>query len=357
MYLKYIVFFVFVIASLLLNAFMPTKIIDQIQMITVIGFDATEEERVQGTVASPKYQQEGQVEDFIYTDTADTVYEDWVKLNAKATERLLNGKIKVVFYNQKLAAEGISDFIGFLTRDPSIGGNVSLAVTEGSTLDVINSATTTKGRGIFFADLFEHNIRHGNLPQINLKIFESALDSGTQDPFLPMLSIEKERPALTAIAFFKGDQYVDKLPIEHADVFKMLYEKNVSDGEYQYKSEEYIAAVENIETTKDVVFETNGGSGTVTINVNIRGAVREFTGELPTTQKEKIERDIKQDIEKKANRLVSRFQELEIDPLGIEDDIKSGNRTYNQKHFKSAYPDMPIRVNAEVKITGYGIMR
>ncbi|WP_176446781.1 Ger(x)C family spore germination protein [Lentibacillus sp. CBA3610] len=356
MYLKYILFFVMLIAGLLFNLQMPDKVIDKVQMITVAGYEATDQDMIRETVVSPKFQQEGQVGNFIYTDTAETVYENRVNLNAKATERLLNGKLRVTFYNRELAEQGIEHFIEYMMRDPSIGGHLNLAVVEGSTRELIDSVTTDKGVGVFLSDLFEHNIQHGNLPQINLKVFESALHAETSDPFLPMLSVTDNRASLTAIALFDDDQYVDKIPIHIADVFKMLYE-NVSDGHYQYKSDAYNAALENIESNKDMVFETTGGSAEMTVNLELRGVIREFTGSGVINQLSAIEKDVEQDIKQKADNLISRFQELNIDPLGIEEIARSSNRNYDQDQFKSAYPDMPINVNVDLRITGSGTER
>lgn len=356
MYLKYVVFFVFLITSLLFNVQMPTKVIDMIQMITVVGYDATEQDTLRGTVVAPKYLPQGKVEDFIYTDTADTVYENRVKLNAKATERLLSGKLKVVFYNRELAEQGIKNFVEFMRRDPSIGGKVYLAVTEGSTLELINSVQTSKGRGMFFTDLFEHNIKHGNLPQTNLKEFESDWQSETTDPILPMFSIENKKPELQSIALFDGDKYVDKLPIKDADVFKLLYE-NVSDGSFQHKNDKYYISIENVESDKDVAFEAKKESGEVTVNLQVRGVIREFTGRKPTNRLPAIEKDIQKDLTQKAEKLIKRFQELNIDPLGIEGDVKSSNRNYDKQHFKEVYPEMPISVNVDARLTETGTRR
>ncbi|GGK04896.1 germination protein GerC [Lentibacillus kapialis] len=354
MYLKYIVFFVFVTVSLLFNFQMPTKVIDQIQTITVAGYDATDQDMIRETVVSPKYLAEGKVQDFIYTDTAATVYENRVNLNAQATERLLNGKLEVAFYDQVLAEQGIEHFVDYLTRDPSIGGALYLAVVDGSARELIDSVKTSKGRGVFFNDFFDHNIRHGNLPQTNLKQFESSLKNETCDPFLPMLSVKGKKPTLQSIAFFDDDKYVDKLPIRDADVFKLLYE-NVSDESYQYKSDTYFASIENMESDKDVDFKAK--SGDVIINLHIQAVIREFTRKEPTNRLETIEKDIERDIEQKADKLISRFRELKIDPLCIEGVVKSSYRDYQKERFKSVYQEMPIHVNVDVKITGSGTER
>ncbi|MFD1363386.1 Ger(x)C family spore germination protein [Lentibacillus salinarum] len=354
--LKYIVFFVFVAVSLMLNLNMPKKIIDHIQMVTVAGYDTAEEDKLQGTVVTPDYTQPDQVDDVVYTDTAGTVYENRVKLNAKSTERLLNGKLQAVLYNQDLAEQGIIDFIEFLTRDPSIGGDVYLAVTEGPTRDIINAVQTNKGMGIFFKDLFEHNIEHGNLPQINLKEFVSGWKSATRDPFLPLLTVSNGVPELTSIAFFDDNQMVDTLPVERAIIFKMLYEE-INDGQYQYKSSDYYISVENLETAKDVSVENSGGSTAVTINLQLRGSIREFTGTQVLDKLANVESDIEKDITQNAEKLISRFQELAIDPLNIEGDVKASNRHHDKEQFKDVYEDMPINVKTDVKLTESGTRR
>ncbi|SFD45827.1 germination protein, Ger(x)C family [Lentibacillus persicus] len=356
MNLKYIVAFGLVITSLLINVSMPSKVIDKINMITVSGYDKAEQNRIKETVVAPTYLEQGTVEDHVYTTSADTVYGNRVKLNSKASEQLLNGKLRVAFYSEELAKQGLKTPIEFLTRDTSIDSNLFLAITKVPAVELINTVKTKKGKGVYFEDLFEHNIIHGNLPDVSLKTFEDSLKGETSDPFLPMFGIEGETAKLESLAFFKDDRLVDTLPITQADVFKMLYE-NVGDGTYQYKSDDYNISVENMESTRKITAEKKNGSPEMTLDVRMTGVVREYTGEQVMDQKSKIETDIAQDFTEKANRIIKSFQELNIDPLKLEDFFKSKHRSYNQDQFKEDYSDMTIKVKADMRLTGTGTRR
>ncbi|SDQ66723.1 Ger(x)C family spore germination protein [Virgibacillus salinus] len=351
--LKYIIFFTFIAVSIFANFDMPKKIIDQIRMATVAGYDYVDKETIQGTVVSPMFLQKNQLKDLVYTDTSSMVYENRLKLNAQASEQLHNGKLEIAFFNKELAENGLRETLDYLLRDPTIGSRLYLGIVEGSAYELLNSIDSSKGAGVYLSDLFEHNVQHGNLPETNLKMFSSTLDSKTRDPFLPMLNKEKGFPSIESIAFFNGDILVDSIPIEDANIFKMLYQ-NFNDGLYNLVTENYKASIQNVDSTRDFHVRDEKGSIKVTINVKLSGVVREYTKGNLTKRIPSFEKDLEKDFKKKANELIKQFQELNIDPLGIEEHVRSSIRTYDKKQFKAEYQTLPIDLKIKFKVTETG---
>ncbi len=250
--------------------------IDQIQTVTIAGHDLAEDDKVRTTVVAPFFAKEGELQDLYYTNTASTIYKNKIKLNAQASEQLLNAKMEVILYSKELAEKGMEDYIRYLLRDPSIGANLHLAVTEGSSKDILKSFETGKGTGMYLEDLLEHNVQHGHLPLADLKEFSSHLESKSRDPFLPMLGLKDGKPYLKALALFDEDKLVDTIPIQETGVFKMLYER-VSDGQYNVSSSDFEVSIQNIESSRSIKAVKKDGQVEVTINVQMKGVIREFS--------------------------------------------------------------------------------
>ncbi|WP_164669262.1 Ger(x)C family spore germination protein [Virgibacillus doumboii] len=353
---KYVLFFVLLLTGLIANFGMPKSIIDQILMITTVGYDYVEEDTIRSTVITPTYTPEKTVEDLLYTTTASMVYENREKLNAQASEELLSGKMEVALYNDEMAKRGLNDYIDHLLRDPGIGSGLYLGIVKGSTADFMSHVKSNKGAGIFLSDLLEHNIKDGSLPTTNLKMFSYAVSSKTYDPFLPMLGMKEGVPGLTALAFFDNDKLVETIPVEKGFIFKILYE-NIGEGQYNYVTEEYKTAIDNIQSTRDVHITKENGNYNVVFDVKFRGAVREYTGKKMTSRIPKIEKDLEKNFKKNALKLINKFQELNIDPLGIEEHVQSSSRSYDRKKFKEGYQDLPIDVKIKFTLVEIGVRR
>lgn len=356
MRLKYAIILLFVSVSLIYNFKMPKQIIDKILMVTVAGYDYVDKNTIQGTVVAPTFLKEGELIDLIYTDTASMVYENRSKLNRQASEELLNGKLDVVLFSKELASTGVSDYIDYLLRDPSIGTQLHLAVVDGSTYEMLNSIKAKKGAGVYLSDLIEHNIENGNLPILNLKQFSGEVVSKLTDPYLPILKLVHGVPKITGLAIFNSDKLVDSISVKDVMLFKMLHE-NMKDGQYFLKTEKYSAAIQNVDSSREVEVTKKNGKLKVNFTVKIDAVVREFTGKGGLKKKEQIKKMFEKDISAKSVKLIKSFQQKKVDPLGIEEVVKSRSRDYNSKKFKEAYPTMEIDVDTKFTLSEFGTRR
>ncbi|GAA0614028.1 spore germination protein GerKC [Virgibacillus siamensis] len=353
---KYAVILLFVAVSLFINFKMPKQVIDQILMVTVAGYDYVDEDSIRGTVVAPTYLEEGQLVDLIYTDTASMIYENRNKLNRQASESLLNGKLEVVLFNRELAQKGLSKYIDYLIRDPSIGTQLNLAIVEGSTHEMLTSIKAKKGAGVFLSDLIEHNIENGNMPIVNLKQFSSEVASKIIDPYLPIIKLKNGVPKITGLALFNSDQYVDKLPPDQVMLFKMLHE-TLRDGTYFLETKNYNAAIQNVDSTREVEVMKKNGKLKVNFTLKIDAVVREFTGKGGLKKKKEIKNRFQKEISRKSVQLIKKLQEMEVDPLGVEEIVKSRYRGYNKKRFEETYPRMEIDVDTEFTLSEFGTRR
>lgn len=214
-------------------------------------------------------------------------------------------------------------------------------IIEGTTLEFLQSVKSKKGAGVYLSDLIEHNIRKQNLPTSNLKTFNYSMESKTIDPFLPMLKVADGIPKVNAIALLKDDKYVDSIPMKKAFVFNVLYEK-MRNGDYTLKTKEYKASIQNVDSKRDIIVKRTNRTIRVNINVQIHGVVRELAGKEKLNNKAKLKKDLEKNIKKQADKLIAHFQELNIDPLGIQEKIRASVRNMSVKKINDLYPTLPI---------------
>ncbi|WP_188456771.1 Ger(x)C family spore germination protein [Virgibacillus oceani] len=342
--LKYVAFFILIFVSITINFTMPKRIIDKIQMITVAGYDYVDENTLKGTIATPIFLQKGEIQDILYTDDASMIYDLDTKLNTEASEDLENGKLAVVLFNEELAKHGVKDYTDFLLREPSIGSGLYLAVTEGSTNELLSSIKSMKGAGVYLSDLIKHNIQSQKHPDTNLKTFTYSLECETCDPFLPYFRMVDGKPKIDAIALFKKDTYIDQIPIEDSFVFNLL-NGDIENGDYVLERKEFKAAIQNIDTDRKVIVNQQNGSINILLDIEIIGVIREYTGNRVLRDKGKIKKDLEKELHKKAEEMIKNFQEKNIDPIGIKEQIRSKIRALTIKQINDQYPAITINMH------------
>ncbi|MRG85697.1 Ger(x)C family spore germination protein [Salinibacillus xinjiangensis] len=335
------------------------EIVDELALISAIGFDLTDDNKLQGTITVPNFQSDKTVTTEVFTETGTLIQEIEAKLNSEANQPLAIGKLEVILYNEKVAKQGIRKMKDVFVRDPSVGSRARMAVVEGNTKDVLTREYWTHGAGLYLAEMFDQNFINGRMPQSNIHLFTFALYSKGMDPFLPLVSVGK-MVKINQIALFKEDKYVGKLPEDKTFTFHAMKD-NFQDATYMIKKEqgEVSAAVNNIMSTRTVDFGENIKDPKITINIRLEGILREFKTEEEVDKQKvnKIEKQMEDQMEQEAKEIIQTLQELNVDPLGLGNKYRGLNRNFDEKKWDEMYKDLDITANVNVIIREFGIRR
>ncbi|MFC0269850.1 Ger(x)C family spore germination protein [Metabacillus herbersteinensis] len=339
------------------------KILDDVQLITAGGYDYLEADMLQTTAVTPNYQPDKSVINETYTASSKLNKEVRSKINEQSDKPFVSGKIQVALYSRRLAEEGMIDTIDTLQRDPSVGSNVYLGIVEGSAKELLEKQYGNADNGNYLSSLIEQNIETGTIPKTNLHEFIYAYYAEGMDPFLPLLGSENSRVDIKGIAFFKSDQYVHQIAEEEKQfLFKILYENKSSEGSMPIelgedgKDGEY-ASVFNINSKRSYDIQKPMTDSDITIHMKIKGVLREFTGKKVDKKSiSMIESKMKEAIEKQGSELIKEFQELNIDPLGIGEQVRTRTRNWDQKKWQEIYPTIEVNVKTSVKILETGVI-
>jgi spore germination protein len=336
------------------------SILDDVQIATAVGYDAIDESTIEATVVFPNYQPDKTVKNETFQAVSQLSKEVREKIDRQSEKPFVSGKLEITLYGKELAEQGLIKILDTLQRDPAVGSKLYLAVVEGSTKELLMKQYGNLDNGIYLSNLIDQNIKQGLLPETNLHEFFHAYYSEGGDPVLPLLEEKGGKVNIKGIALFDRDQYVDYLGENESFVFKTMLEKFSNEASFNVslnKEKKEYASVYNISAKRKYEISNASARPNIMIHVEIDAILREFSGDR-VDQKviERIEKSMKAKVEKTANEMIKKFQELQIDPLGIGEQVRTRTRKWDKKKWEEMYPDLPIKIDMKVKVTESGVI-
>ena len=353
-----ILFFIVLIISTLTYGRIRKQIIDDINVVSAIGIDQGEGNKVKGTAVIPVFKADKSVENETFQDESILARELINVLQHKSADPLVTGGISVALYQEEIARNGITEYVDSLQRDASIGSNLFLGVVDGSTEEILTSKLGNQGVGRYLERIFEHNSEQEDLPKTILQTFLFRFYTRGMDAYLPYIKLEGNKVKVTGLAIFKEEFMVDIIPEDDLFFFKALVER-YAEGTYSIhlKDIDEYASIERITSRRRIDVEEVDGDPEVNIHVYIQGVLSEFSGRK-TDDKivSQITKQLEDEIVQKSEGMLQRFQKINADPVGIGYMAKSSQRNFDEKKWKDGYPQVKINVEAKVDLIQTGVI-
>lgn len=337
------------------------EIVDDIHIVTALGYDYIEEDLFEGTAIVPIYTTDKTLNQETYTSRSVLSKSMADSSNLKSSEPLANGKLVIVIYGKDLARKGIQKMFDTLIRDPSVGANVHLAIAEDKAKEILHTKKSdVEDIGINLSKLIEQNIRTGAIPLSNIHQFVDAFYEEGIDPTLPILKKLKDNDIkINGLGLFKGDKLVYSIDPSLFFAYRMLYE-SFDNGSYTVNlghNDEY-ASIQNI-TTKTRVKVKNPESDSPIFNykIKVNGNIKEYSGNklTPKVQKQII-KNMEKQLMKDSEELLQNFKEHNIDPIGLGRHIRMENRNWNESKWYDQLNNVHVNLDIKVNIIESGII-
>jgi spore germination protein len=332
------------------------SILDDINILTVMGYDYVDKNTIKGTALIPVYETK-KISNETFTTTSITSKDIIEELQHKSSDPLAKGGLEVVLYGEELAKKGLIPIMDMLERDSRIGTRLYLAVVKGTANELLKGKYGERGNGIYLSNLIRQNIEQRDIPKTNLHKFFYAYYSDGRDPFLPYIQKEKDKVKIVGIALFDGDRMVHYIKGNDMFYFKILVDR-YTEGTHTIQMEDnQYAAVKSIVTNRKFSFSGSKERPDITIDIEISGILYEYSQrKYNKKEKHKIETTFEKEIVKETSKLIKHLQSHQIDPIGFGDEAKSRYRNFSYKTFYENYPTLDIKVNAKATIVDSGIV-
>lgn len=342
---------------LLLSGCAEREVLDDITIVRTLGFDkASKNNEIKGTINYPIFINEQTFKMKYLSASGETSKEIRNELNEMTARPLFVGKLNTVLFSEKLAQEGIMETLDTLQRDPGVGRAIYLGITKQSAEIVLSDDyDQTNLDGNYFSNLIKQNENYSNLPYLNFHTFLYAFFADCMDPVLPYLSKKRDAVKITGLALFKNDKMVGTINEHQILIFKTLFQR-FNEGSYQFTSKNYKGNLEILKSKLHYKIIKKPHQKVIII-VDVKGRLTEYTKVNAGDPKvvKGIENTIKKELENNASELISKFQDLNIDPLGIGEHVRSQTKKFNSKKWLDQYQDTDIQVVYNLKISESGI--
>lgn len=343
-------------AVLTLSGCVEKEIIDDVNIEMGVGYDLVEDDKIEGTVMIPIFNPDKKIGNFTYSAKAASSRDLVQEVQRKSPQPIVTGSLEIAIFGRDIAKKGIKEFSDAFERDASIGAGVYFAVADESAKDILSGTYGNRGNAVHLSQLIQHNTKTQNLPKTNMHLFLFDMYQEGKDPYLPILKkVEPEIIDIVGIALFKDDKLMSELPTEKMLFFKLLTDK-FSEGAFKLDLDKEKVVLKDLDS-KNKFRLTKREPYSITVEIKIKGLIREYTGKIitPAGIKE-IEKEFENEVNNEASAMIKNFQEQGIDPVGFGQFIKSKTRGFDFKRWEDEYKNLTVHVKTDVVITEVGIV-
>lgn len=344
------------IIAMLLTGCVEKEIIDDVNIEMGVGYDQKENDEIEGTIMVPIFNPDKKIGNFTFSASATSTRDLVQEVQRKSAQPLVTGSLEIALFSEEIASKGIREFIDAFERDPSIGARVYFAIADGKAKEILSGTYGNRGNAVHLSQLIKHNTENRNLPVTNMHLYLFDLYQEGKDPYLPILKkLEPEVIDITGIALFKEDKMVKELHSDKMFYFKLLTDK-FSEGAFRLDVDGDQVAIKDL-SSKHKFKLRKREPYVVDVEIKIEGLIREYTGAMVTTGVvKKIEKEFENQINKEAMAMIKELQEMEIDPIGFGQFIKTKTRGFDFKRWEDEYKNLTVNVKTDVIITEVGIV-
>ncbi|WP_409271977.1 Ger(x)C family spore germination protein [Neobacillus sp. SCS-31] len=343
---------------LLLGGCVQTEIIDDVRLVTGIGYDKGQGDKVVGTALIPFYLPDRTVENYTLTTSASPTKDLFNNFQQMSPDPVVAGSMEVALFGMDFAKDGIYQVLDALQRDPGVGTKTHLAIVDGKAQEILEGNFGKRGNASFIADMLEHNIKTRDLPKTNMHLFMSDYYQTGKTAYLPIIKKKDDKAVqLNGIALFKDGKVVDKIPRNEMFFFKIMT------GDYGEASQRVVlgknkAMVESIRTKfKKKLVRRNPYE--IDVHIKVKGFLPQYTGHhLDKKIINEVERALENQIRSYSGKLVRQFQKKNVDPFGFGHFVKSKTRGFSYKKWKQTdYRSLKVNIIPKVQILESGVIQ
>lgn len=351
---------IWVFCFFILSGCIQKEILDDIGIEMARAYDWVNEEKIEGTSLVYNVLPDKSVENTTFTTEATTSRDLLNKLQKQSPDPLSEGSLEVFLFGKHLATNGLADYLDAPIRNPSIGARLYLTVVDGEAKDILTGEFGKRGNAIYISNLIEHNIENEDVPKTNLQLFFHDHYQLGKTPYLPQIKkVADDVVELNGLSLFKGNKIriVDTIEPEKMFFFKLLVDK-FSEGAHKIKMGNDESVLRSI-TSKHKMKLTKRNPYEITINIKIKGVLKEFTGrKLAPAMLKEMEKNMEDETTKECEALIKRFQEKKIDPVGLGFFIKTKTRGFDLNKWEDGekYQTLKVNVNTNVEIIESGVI-
>lgn len=303
-------------------------------------------------------QEGGSAERVLLSDGGTTILDAFYNMQTTSTLPMDYGVNKALVFTENVAKKGIRRYLDGLERNQKLTNKVFLFIYNGDPTELLNiEMEDEQYLGIYLENMMVFQGQQSKMISIRINDYLNERLKGCGVSVLPIIDLKQPigtRIEVTAAAIMIEDKMVGKISEDEIAVYKALNDE-LSTGEISIpnpgEEDTSVSMIVLSNRTKDrveydkdeVVLHFD-----ITINVNIQNSEGSLEI-LDDTMKQKLIKNVEDNIKKRCSDLFEKFQERDIDILDVEARV---SRRYPNADLEDILDRTEIDVNVNVELDG-----
>jgi spore germination protein len=350
------------------------QILEEIGLITTIGYDVGEKGLIKGTAVELKIEPDAKTDIKIVETQAYSVRGLNTSANKKTSKKLLAGQLRVIVLGKELVNQGILHISETLTKDPSISDLTYLSIAEGEARDLLNLEDPhIPDISIHLYRLIEKNTKDELMPSSTLQEVLHRFYTEGRDPFMPILKkIDNKEVRFTSVGIFKDDRLVGEISTDQSFYLKLINDKyKAGSTDLIFMSEspklrgrnrsegKIVISLDTIHSSSDIKL-VNKKNLEFDIKVKLNARLLDINSNIDLTKSNNLnlfEKEVSKEMEKRVEELFSYCQSKNSDVIGLGEvyRVSVRNSKLTKKKWHEMYPNAKVNVKVDFNMMRSGI--
>jgi spore germination protein len=363
----------FLLAFLLLTGCAQPRILEEIGLITAIGYDVGEDGKIEGTAVELKIDPEAKTDIRIVKSTAYSLRGLNTNANRKTSKRLLAGQLRVLVLGNDMVNRGIIHISETLAKDPSISDLTYMVIAEGEARDLLSlKDEAIPDIGIHLFRLIEQNTNDELMPSATLQEVLHRYYTKGRDPFIPILKKGDKEIIFTGVGIFNEDRLVGRLSPNQSFYLKLINDKyRAGSLELRFKTdspklkghgppeENTVIALDTINSDSEIKLVSKKNL-VFDLKIKLNARLLEINSPIDLAVAKNIklfEKEVEKQLTKEVEKLIEYCQLKNSDVFGLGEVYRSSVRhsKLTKDKWHSMYPNAKVNVTVDFQMMRSGI--
>jgi spore germination protein len=365
---------VYLLSIFVLISCTEPHILEEIGLITTVGYDLGENGLINGTAVELKIEPDAKTDIKIVEAQAYSVRGLNTTANKKTSKRLLAGQLRVILLGEELANQGMIHVTETMTNDPTISDLAYLAIVEGRARDLLNLKDPhIPNIGIHLFRLIEQNTKDELMPSATLQEVLHRYYTEGREPIMPILKkIGNKEVKYTGVGIFKDDRLVGRISTDQSFYLKLINDKyKAGSTDLIFMSESpKLRGISHVEGKTVISLDTIHSSSEIKlvnkanlefdIKVKLNARLLDINSKIDLTKSNNLklfEKEVSREMKKRVEELIAYCQSKNSDVIGLGDVYRTSVRhsgLTKEKWYKM-YNDAKVNVNVDFIMMRSGI--
>ncbi|HDR8185634.1 TPA: Ger(x)C family spore germination protein [Bacillus thuringiensis] len=361
-------------ASSLLSGCWDQEPLRDARLAYSIGFDITEENRLQQTIELVKSSSgeqssfKNEVHSAIGYNTRDT--SDSLRKNVTGNIRYF--KYGVELLGKKLQKKGILPYLDVGFRDPTNPtALVKLISVDGETSEILKKK---KVGNLLIGDFLKKKVKSledmSVFPNETLETAATKMLDPGKDFTLPSIKIKENEVVTNGIALFNKDKLTGLLPLRQSVLFVLLTDKmgksaritqKLTNNDSSSTSDYLTIEVSNGKLKRDLKITTDKkGNVYATIRLQLKVIALEAPRDnlYKMDERKKLNKELSKQLTKEAKKITNTLQKANCDAFGIGRHLIAYHpELWKKKNWNKDYAKVKFKPEVEVNILYSGVLK